>query len=272
MAQEREVLLQRLEQWFAGKPKVAVALSGGIDSSLVAFAARRFLGRDGVLALISTSESLKVRDLAAARNFARDFDIPLVEINSQEMLDPNYRMNPVNRCYFCKTALYGEMEKVVASRFPGCILLNGSNTSDFGDYRPGLKAAEEHHVFSPLADCGFLKEDIRLVARHYGLPHWNKPASPCLSSRFPYGVAIDPAKLAMVERAEDLLNDQGFDDVRVRYFDGLARLEVPADQVVRLKGVLPELALPIRALGFTDVEVDDEGLVSGKLNRSILYL
>lgn len=267
MEQELTGLVKKLEAWFADHKQVAIALSGGIDSSLVAFVARKYLGRAAVIALISTSESLKARDLADARAFAARFDINLVEINSHEMEDPNYLSNPVDRCFHCKTALYDEMEKVIAEQFPGSSVLNGNNASDLGDYRPGIKAANEHKVFSPLADCGFRKEDIRAVAKYFDLPNWNKPASPCLSSRFPYGEAIESKKLAMVEAAEDLLNSYGFEDVRVRYLAGLARVEVPVDSINHLREIFLEIELQLVALGFDDCEIDEEGLVSGKLNR-----
>ena len=267
MEQELAGLIEKLEAWFAPRKQVAIALSGGIDSSLVAWAARRYLGREAVIALISTSESLKARDLAEARAFAERFDINLVEINSREMEDPQYLSNPIDRCFHCKTALYNEMEKVIADRFPGSEVLNGNNASDLGDYRPGIKAANEHHVFSPLADCGFRKEDIRAVAKHFDLPNWNKPASPCLSSRFPYGEAIESKKLAMVEAAEDLLNTYGFEDVRVRYLAGLARIEVLTDDIPKLRELILEIEAQLIVMGFDDCEIDEEGLVSGKMNR-----
>ena len=269
MDRSAEALIDQLAAWFAHRRQVAIALSGGIDSCLVAFAARRYLGRAAVVALISTSASLKSRDLAEAREFAARFDVNLVEINSCEMENPHYLSNPADRCFHCKTALYLEMEKTIAQRFPGFEILNGNNASDLGDYRPGQQAAAQHQVLSPLADCGFRKEDIRLVARHFGLPNWNKPASPCLSSRFPYGVAIDPAKLAMVERAEDYLNGLGFADVRVRFVDGIGRVEVPADCLPDLGRLFDQVRLAILACGFNDCEIDPEGLVSGKLNRAL---
>ena len=267
METSAEILIDQLAAWFAPRSQVAIALSGGIDSCLVAFAARRFLGRAAVVALISTSASLKARDLAEARDFATRFDINLVEINSREMDDPQYLSNPPDRCFHCKTALYLEMEKTIAGQFPGFDILNGNNASDLGDYRPGLQAAAQHQVLSPLADCGFQKDHIRLVACHFGLPNWNKPASPCLSSRFPYGVAIDPAKLAMVEKAEDYLNGLGFEDVRVRFVDGTGRIEVPADRLPELRRMFDQVRPAILASGFSNCEIDAEGLVSGKLNR-----
>jgi uncharacterized protein len=262
-------LAERLENWFTGIEKAAIALSGGIDSSLVAFTARKKLGRENVIAVISASASVKQRDLKDARSFTGVFDIPLQEIDAREIDDPDYAKNPVNRCFFCKTALYDEMDRLIAENFPGYTVLNGNNYSDFGDYRPGLEAGSQHKVLSPLAACKFTKDDIRTVARHYGLPNWSKPASPCLSSRFPYGENITREKLKMVELAEDVLNDFGFDHVRVRYFSRTAKIEVPADRIQDLRKNFKKIRPRITSFGFDECTIDAEGLVSGKLNRAI---
>jgi pyridinium-3,5-biscarboxylic acid mononucleotide sulfurtransferase len=184
--------------------------------------------------------------------------------------DINYSKNPVNRCFYCKSALYNEMEKMISEEFPGYKVLNGNNFSDFGDFRPGLKAADEHKILSPLAKCRFTKEDIREVAKWYGLPNWNKPASPCLSSRLPYGENVTVEKLRMVERAEDLLNSFGFDDVRVRFIHNSARIEVPGDRVSELKMIFKKIEPQFKSFGFENSVIDEEGLVSGKLNRGIV--
>lgn len=262
-------IAEQLEKWFQKIDKAAIALSGGIDSSLVAYVARKQLGRENVIAIISASASVKQRELADARNFCIQFDIKLHEIDAREIDDSNYRDNPINRCFFCKSALYNEMEKTIAEKYNDYAVLNGNNYSDFGDFRPGLKAAEEHKVYSPLAECKFTKEDIRAVAKFYELPNWNKPASPCLSSRFPYGEEISVNKLKMVEKAEDVLNDFGFDDVRVRYIDSGARIEVPSHQLSNLKKSYDKISSAILSFGFDKCEIDHEGLVSGKLNRKI---
>jgi pyridinium-3,5-biscarboxylic acid mononucleotide sulfurtransferase len=275
----------RLEEWFTKISRAVIALSGGIDSSLVAFTARKQLGKENVIAVISASASVKQKELTDARNFCRQFDINLLEVDAREMDDRNYQDNPVNRCYFCKSALYTKLDEIVSTRFEGYTVLNGNNFSDMGDYRPGLEAAGEHKVMSPLADCHFTKDDIRLLSFFYNLPNWNKPASPCLSSRFPYGERITEAKLRMVERAEDTLNSFGFNDVRVRYMpaarqqDGhlintnrngqTARIEVPAAAIDKLKECFPSIESQLLSLGFEHCEIDPEGLVSGKLNRKI---
>lgn len=262
-------LTEKLEGWFKKVDKAAIALSGGIDSSLVAFAARKQLGKENSVAVISASASVKAKELNDARNFCSKFDIRLIEIDAREIDDENYRNNPINRCFFCKSALYTEMEKLIGEKFPGYAVLNGNNFSDFGDFRPGLQAADDHKIYSPLAACKFEKEDIRLVSKHYGLPNWNKPASPCLSSRFPYGESISVDKLKMVEKAENLLNDYGFEDVRVRYVDDSARIEVEADRIPDLEAAFDKIKPEVISFGFHNCEVDPEGLVSGKLNRAI---
>ena len=267
MTADAPALWNTLKHWFTEHPRVVVALSGGVDSSLVACTARRCLNAGSVIAVISAGASLKARDLEQARALARQFDFPLVEIETSEMRDPRYLSNPINRCYFCKTALYGALDRILAERFPGYDILNGSNVDDLGDYRPGLQAAAEHRVYSPLADCGLHKHEIRQLAKDLGLPNWNKPASPCLSSRFPYGESITQERLAQVEAAEEVLAGLGFGDVRVRYIQNTARVEVPAADVEALRRQWPTVCAAMVRLAFDGAELDEEGLVSGKLNR-----
>ncbi len=263
------VHLDLLKQWFARHQRVLIALSGGVDSCLVAHLARSFLGRSNAVAVISHSASLKASDLADARAFCVAHDIHLEVVDAREIDDPNYRANPGNRCYFCKTALYHTLKGLVEEKFAGYAVLNGNNYSDFGDHRPGLLAADEFRVLSPLAECSLQKEDIRRLARHLGLEVWDKPASPCLSSRFPYGQPITRAKLRQVEEGEQIMLEHGFRDVRLRHYGDEARLEVPAEQIARLRNCLPTLKPLILALGFDKCTIDEEGLVSGKLNRAL---
>lgn len=264
-----EQLASTLETWFSRISKAIIALSGGIDSSLVAFVARRILGKENVVALISASASLKEKDLNDARNFCTRYNIVLHEIDANEMSNPSYRDNPANRCFFCKSALYSAIDKLISEKYSGYTVLNGNNYDDFSDFRPGLKAAKKYEVLSPLAECKFTKEDIRNVAEYYSLPNWNKPASPCLSSRFPYGEKISVEKLKMVEKAEDIVNEYGFEDVRVRYIKNTARIEVPYNQINELTLLFDKISQSIQSVGFENCEIDTEGLVSGKLNRSI---
>lgn len=260
--------LQKLEDWFRDCPGALVAFSGGVDSSLVAFLAQHFLGADAALAVISASPSLKLSDLEEAKQFALNNNLPLRVITTQEMDNPNYFSNPSNRCYFCKHTLYDELAGL-RSEFPEWWVLNGTNVDDFGDYRPGLKAADEFQVRSPLADCGISKEGVRELAEHFALDCWDKPASPCLSSRVPYGDRITVAKLRQIEDAEAAVKAAGFPINRVRHFGDRAKVEVPSEDVVELNLKQDTLRVALIEIGFETVEFDEEGFVSGKLNRSI---
>jgi pyridinium-3,5-biscarboxylic acid mononucleotide sulfurtransferase len=259
--------LHNLEQWFEQHTqKVIIAVSGGVDSSLVAFLSRKYLGKENTLAVISASPSLKQIDLVSAKSFCEENDINLEIIETKEIEDPNYYSNPINRCYFCKMNLYNEL-KIIADRYPEAIIINGQNYDDIADYRPGIKAANEFQVLTPLADCKLTKSDIRFIARHFNLSFWDKPASPCLSSRIPYGEEVTVQKLKKIEEAENLLNKFGFNEVRVRNYNNTARIEVPAEQIKDLIKVKKDVINKILQIGFSNCEIDSEGFVSGKLNR-----
>ncbi len=260
--------VEKLREWFADCPGALVAFSGGVDSSLVAFLAQHFLGRERTLAVISASPSLKLSDLDEAKDFARSHELPIRVIATKEMENPNYFNNPDNRCYFCKHTLYDELAEL-RKEFSGWWVLNGTNRDDLGDYRPGLKAADEFEVRSPLSESGIDKEGVRQLAAKYKLQCWNKPASPCLSSRVPYGEAITVEKLRQIEAAEEIVKSTGFTVNRVRHYGEKARVEVSADEIDRLKDVSETIEEGILALGFSKVEFDSEGFVSGKLNRAI---
>lgn len=260
---------ENLKNWFQQHPKVLVALSGGVDSCLVAYVARQVLGKKNAISVVGVSPSLKQRDLEESRKFCRDNDIILKEVKPDEINDPNYNTNPINRCFFCKSALYDVMREVKDTEYPEYVILNGNNKTDLGDYRPGMQAAEDYSAYSPLGECEYEKEDIRELANKYGLSVWDKPASPCLSSRFPYGENITVEKLQMVEKAEDVLNQFGFSDVRVRYNNNSAKVEVPFNEVEQLTNKFSEIQPKLLEFGFADCEIDEEGLVSGKLNRGI---
>jgi pyridinium-3,5-biscarboxylic acid mononucleotide sulfurtransferase len=258
-----------IESWFAlNCTKAIVAFSGGVDSCLVAFLARQFLGKSNMKAVIADSPSLKRRDLEIAINFCESHDIELEIIHTKELDNPNYASNPVDRCYFCKFTLYDEL-KLISEKYPDSAILNGQNFDDLGDYRPGIKAASEFRVLKPLADCSFTKLDIRQVAQHFNLSTWDKPASPCLSSRIPYGQEVTVEKLRQIEAAENMLNTLGFDEVRVRHFGETAKIEVPDRQVSMLKKHEESIRKNLLDIGFKYCEIDEEGLVSGKLNRAI---
>ncbi|MCB8995169.1 MAG: ATP-dependent sacrificial sulfur transferase LarE [Bacteroidales bacterium] len=265
---ELKLKLKNLKDWISKEKGVIVAFSGGIDSSLLLYVARLVLGKEKTIAVVSKSESLKARDFEIAQSFCRQYDILLEVIHTQEMEDSRYNENPVNRCYFCKDHLYNDLLTVV-KKFPDFRVLNGTNLDDHSDYRPGLQAALEYQVLSPLAECKFNKQDIRDIARNYELPNWDKPASPCLSSRVPYTHKITRKKLVEIENAENFLNDSGFIDVRVRHYGEYGRIEVKPDDLPRLMAMKESLIPKIKEFGFKEIEIDEEGLVSGKLNRVI---
>lgn len=261
--------IKTLKEWFGQCPGALIAFSGGVDSSLVAFLSAQFLGLERSLAVISASPSLKLSDLDEAKQFATRHEIPLRVIETQEMSNPDYFSNPSNRCYFCKQTLYDELDGLRAE-FPGWWVLNGTNADDLGDYRPGLKAADEFAVRSPLSECGFGKDTVRAVAAEFELECWDKPASPCLSSRVPYGDQITVEKLRQIEAAEGLIKDLGFEVNRVRHYGDKARVEVPRDAVSRIRSLETQIESGLKVIGFKQIEFDREGFISGKLNRAIL--
>ena len=260
--------LEKLRDWFRECPGALVAFSGGVDSSLLAFLSQHFLGRAQTLAVISASPSLKLSDLDEAKDFALINDLSIRVITTKEMENPSYFSNPSNRCYFCKHTLYDELADL-RKDYTGWWVLNGTNRDDLGDYRPGLKAADEFEVRSPLSDCGIDKEGVRALAAHFKLQCWDKPASPCLSSRVPYGEEITVKKLRQIEDAEALVKDAGFPINRVRHYGDTARVEVAEDLQAKLAENREAIAAGIRKLGFAQVDFDEEGFVSGKLNRVI---
>jgi uncharacterized protein len=261
-------LTSKIKQWFEKHTGTITAFSGGIDSALVLFLSRKYLGKERTIGVISKSKSLKSSDYKLAHEFCATYDITLQTIHTDELADKNYNSNPHNRCYFCKTHLYTDLSKV-QSRYPGFIVLNGTNKDDFSDYRPGLQAATENNIKSPLAELGITKKQIREIAKHFGISIWNKPSSPCLSSRIPYGNKITAKKLSQVEKAEEILNKLGFIDVRVRHYGETCRIEVPVQQISKLKNNFDQIQALINELGFNKCIIDEEGLISGKLNRQL---
>ena len=258
----------RLEAWLRARGRVAIGFSGGVDSAYLAVVARRALGADGVLAIIGRSASYPAEQWAAARAVAERFAVPVHELDTDELSDPRYAANPANRCYFCKTELWGRLVPVAAS-FGYATVVDGTNADDLGDYRPGAQAAREHDVRSPLAELGFTKAEIRARSRALGLPTWQQPSSPCLSSRLPYGTGVTPERLAMVERAEAALRTLGITgDLRVRFHDELARVELSRELLD--EWLIPARAASLRAAvigaGFERVAIDLRGFRSGSLN------
>lgn len=260
--------LNSLKNWFGRHKATITAFSGGVDSSLVLYVSYMVLGKKGI-GLISNSESLKSKDFQEAVQFCEKYGIQLEIIKTEEIQDPQYTANPVNRCFFCKNHLYEAMIDMVQKKYQGYTIINGTNFDDLGDYRPGIEASKLYNIQSPLAELKIRKPEVIAMANYLGLPNAFKPPSPCLSSRIPYGTAVTAQRLKKIEEAEFLLNQYGFHHVRVRYRGEMASIEVPEDQIPVLKTHLAPISLGIRSLGFKKVVIDEEGFVSGKLNRVI---
>lgn len=260
--------LNLLEIWFRERKGSIVAFSGGIDSTLVLYLARKFQGRENAIGVISNSESLKNKDFILAQTFCEEFDIHLSIIKTNELSDLRYSQNPINRCFYCKDHLFHDLQEL-KKEYSGFDVLSGTNYDDLGDYRPGIDAAKKNEVLSPLVDCKITKEEIRTIAKYFELPNWNKPSSPCLSSRIPYNQAVTSTKLKQIEAAEDLLNSYGFEDVRVRHYEIYGKIEVKKVDLERLQSIKDLVISEMKGIGFQNIEIDIEGLVSGKMNRAL---
>lgn len=257
-----------LAAWLLTRGRVAIGYSGGVDSAYLAVVARRSLGAESVLAIIGRSASYPAEQWATARRVADDFDVPVLELDTNELADPRYAANPSNRCYFCKTELWGKLVPLARARGFDTVI-DGTNADDLGDYRPGAQAAREHAVESPLAALGFTKDEIRACSRALGIPTWQQPSSPCLSSRVPYGTSVTAERLAQVEHAERALREIGVTgDLRVRYHDDLAWVEI--DSAALAQWLEPARARALReavqGAGFSRVALDLRGFRSGSLN------
>ncbi len=264
---KRDALLARL----AGYGRVAVAFSGGVDSAVVARAAFEACGENAV-AVTAVSLSLASGELEEARKIAALIGIRHVVLETQEFENESYLANPANRCYFCKTELYSRLESRL-SELNADVICNGANLDDQGDYRPGMTAAKEHAVRSPLIEAGLTKADVRELAKHWSLPCWDKPAMPCLSSRIAYGVAVTPERVARIDSAESFLRREfGLREFRVRCeANDLARIEIALGEVTPLlsQTTFERISRELRSLGFRCVTLDLEGFRSGNLNALV---
>jgi uncharacterized protein len=266
--------LQHLREIVRGYESAITAFSAGVDSTLVAVVAQQELGT-AALAATAISASLAPSELDDALLLAEALGLNHRLVKTSEVEDERYASNPVDRCYFCKTHLYTELEHL-AQEIGARVILNGLNVDDLGDWRPGARAAAERqdHVRSPLHEANMGKADIRAAARQLGLPNWDKPALACLSSRLPYGERVTPEKLARIGRAEQALHALGFRQLRVRHFADRARVEIAPDELGRVKAedLQARIEADLLALGFPKVEIDPRGYRSGRLNEGVVPL
>jgi uncharacterized protein len=266
LVQKRESLLA----WLSQLESCAVAFSGGVDSAVVAKAAFTVLG-ERAIAVTGVSASLASGELELAEQLARQIGIRHHVISTGEIAQESYARNAPDRCFHCKTELYNQVERILP-KIGVQVIVNGANVDDLGDYRPGMLAAANFAVRSPLAECGFSKTDVRDLAKHWELPVWDKPATPCLSSRVAYGLEVTPERLSRIDRSEQVLRRLGLRECRIRYHHGdLARIEVPPAELARLVAgdVRESLIRELRGLGFRFVTIDLEGFQSGSLNRLV---
>ena len=260
---------RRLHDLLASFDSVIVAFSGGVDSAYLAWATTQVLG-PAALCVTADSPSYPDHHRQLALRIAREFGLHHEFVRTAEMERPEYRANPVDRCYYCKHELYGVLSSLAAARGIPAIV-DGSNADDRSDYRPGRKAAREFGVRSPLDESDLTKEDIRELSRLAGLPTWDEPASACLSSRIPYHSEVTDDKLRMIERAETVLRDLGFRVCRVRHHDTLARLEIGRDEMPRAldPDVRERIVRELRAIGYQHVAIDLQGYRMGSLNEGV---
>lgn len=247
---------------------VCIGYSGGVDSVLLSVVAVDVLGADRVLAVTGRSAAYPTVQRDVAVECARRFGIPHVELETDELSDPEYVANPADRCYFCKTELWTKLGRLARERGLA-VVLDGSNADDAGDWRPGLRAARERGVRSPLLEAGLTKAEIRTLSRRRGLPTWDQPAAPCLSSRVPYGLTVTPERLKQIEDAEAALRRLGFREFRVRHHDRAARIEIAPAELAAAVASRDALWRAVRAVGFDRVLLDVEGYRRGALNETL---
>jgi len=263
-----EVKERHLVEWMRAHGPIAIGFSGGVDSAYLAAVAVEALGADGAIALIGHSASLAGSEEDNALEVARSLGIPVLQVETTELDDARYAANPTNRCYFCKTVLWDTLVPIAAERGFRTVI-DGTNADDLHDYRPGGKAAAEHGVQSPLAAVGFTKQEIRDRTRARGLPWWDRPASPCLASRLPYGTAVTPERLRQVDRAETALRALGVTgNLRVRHHGDRARVEMDVAELARWSTgeARARVERVVRDAGYAEVELDQRGFRSGSLN------
>ena len=260
----------KLRSLIEGYGAVIVAYSGGVDSTFLASVANEVLGKNA-LAVTSRSPSVAAEELKFASALAYRRGWRHLIVDTSEMNDPRYLANDGRRCFFCKTELYTHLDKVAGDESIG-LVANGANTDDLGDYRPGMEAAKNFEVVSPLVEASMNKQDIRDLSKRMDLPTWDKPAQPCLSSRIPYGTMVSVDALGKVGKAEKGLRDLGFSVVRVRHYGDVGRVEIPVEDFVRFEAVRFEAEAVVVRAGYTSMELDPEGFRSGGLNAALGHL
>ncbi len=258
---------QSLHEFLRRYRSAVVAFSGGVDSSYLAYAANQVMG-DAAQVVTALSPSVSELQQDLVRDFVTTFKLNHHFVDTTEMENPDYTANPTDRCYFCKSELFSRLD-ALREEWGVEVIFDGSNADDVGDYRPGRKAAEEEHVVSPLIEVGMTKEEIRLLSKKWGLPTWDLPAMPCLSSRLPYGVEVTPEKLRQVERAEQYLRSLGLEQFRVRHHEELARIEIASSEMGKILDLklFEQISRELKTLGYQYVTLDLEGFRSGSLNE-----
>lgn len=250
--------------------KVLVAFSGGVDSTFLLRVAKDVLGKN-ILAVIASSETYPIKEKEAAIKLAKEIDVSYRVIQTEELENPEFAKNPPKRCYFCKIELFSKL-KEIASEEGIYYVLDGSNFEDQSDFRPGLQAAQELGIRSPLKESGLIKDEIRELSKKLGLSTWDKPSMACLSSRFPYYTLINKEDLVQIDQAEEFLRGLGISQLRVRHHGQIARIEVESEEIPKLMdaGTRDKIVQEFKRLGYTYVTIDLSGYRTGSMNEPIL--
>jgi len=262
---------QKLRNYIKQLRSVVVAFSGGVDSTLLLKVALDELGRNNVLAVTGRSQTYPEREFTLAQNLAEQLGANYQVVDTDELANDDFRHNPPNRCFHCKTELFAKLTEIAGQKGFKYVV-DGNNAADAGDFRPGRKAAQNFGVLSPLQECGLNKEEVRMLAKKAGLANWNKPSAACLASRFPYGQAIDAPKLNTVEKAEEFLLSLGISQARVRFDKDTARIEVLPQEFNLILMNSNEITDYFKILGFVYIALDLEGYRTGSLNKGLSHL